>query len=80
MDDRISTEELVKELIKRGAKLHTNVLYGDTEIIIKSKYSENRDFKVLENVLDVSDLIWFFIKVPYVIKCWQYYAGSSFWF
>lgn len=57
MDDRISTEELVKELIKRGAKLHTNVLYGDIEIIIKSKYSESRDFKVLENVLDVSDLI-----------------------
>lgn len=77
MDDRISTEELVEELIKRGAKLHTNVLYGDIEIIIKSKYSEKRDFKVLENVLDVSDLIWFFVKVPYIIKCWQYYAGSS---
>ena len=57
MDDRISTEELVKELIKRGAKLHTNTLYGDIEIMIKNKYSESRDFKVLEKVLDITDLI-----------------------
>ena len=57
MEDKISTEELIEELIKRGAKLYTNVLYGDIEIMIKNKYSENRDFKVLEKVLDITDLI-----------------------
>ena len=57
MEDKISTKELVKELIKRGAKLYTNVLYGDIEIIIKNKYSESRDSKVLEKVLDITDLI-----------------------
>ncbi len=29
MDDKISTKELIEELIKRGAKLYTDKLYGD---------------------------------------------------
>ena len=80
MEDKISTKELIEELIKRGAKLYTDKLYGDIEIIKKSKYSESRDSRILEKVLDVSDLMWFFIEIPYIIKCWQYYIGNSFGF
>lgn len=54
---KITTQELINELIERGAKLIENKLYQDDEVCVcKNKYSHNTDVKVLDRVLDISSV------------------------
>ena len=51
------TEELIDELIKRGAELIENELYQDNRICLcRTKYSKDDDLKVLGRVLDISNI------------------------
>lgn len=52
-----STDELIEELVRRGARLIEDEPYKKSECChCKEKYSHNRDVKVLKKVL-VLDLI-----------------------
>lgn len=51
------TEELIEELIKRGAELIENELYQDSKVCLcRTKYSKDDDLKVLGRVLDISSI------------------------
>ena len=51
------TEELIEELIKRGAELIENELYQDSKVCLcRTKYSKDDDLKVLGRVLDISNI------------------------
>lgn len=51
------TEELIEELIKRGAELIENKLYQGNKICLcRTKYSEDDDLKVLGRVLVLEDV------------------------
>lgn len=52
-----STDELVSELVRRGAKLIENEPYKKSECChCKEKYSHNTDVKVLKKVLVIDDI------------------------
>lgn len=51
------TEELIDELIKRGAELIGNELYQGNKICLcRTKYSKDDDVEVLGRVLDISNI------------------------
>lgn len=51
------TEELIEELIKRGAELIENKLYQDSKVCLcRTKYSKDDDLKVLGRVLVLEDV------------------------
>ena len=51
------TEELIDELIKRGAELIENELYQDSKVCLcRTKYSKDDDLKVLGRVLVLEDV------------------------
>lgn len=51
------TEELINELIKRGAELIENELYQDNKICLcRTKYSKDDDVEVLGRVLVLEDV------------------------
>ena len=51
------TEELIDELIKRGAELIENELYQDSKVCLcRTKYSKDDDLKVLGRVLILEDV------------------------
>lgn len=51
------TEELIDELIKRGAELIENELYQDSKVCLcRTKYSKDDDVEVLGRVLDISNI------------------------
>lgn len=51
------TEELIEELIKRGAELIENELYQGNKICLcRTKYSKDDDLKVLGRVLVLEDV------------------------
>lgn len=51
------TEELIEELVARGAELIENELYQGNKICLcKAKYSEDDDLKVLGRVLVLEDV------------------------
>lgn len=51
------TEELIEELIKRGAELIENELYQGNKICLcRTKYSEDDDVEVLGRVLVLEDV------------------------
>lgn len=52
-----STDELVSELVQRGARLIENEPYKKSECChLKEKYSHNADVKVLKKVLVIDDI------------------------
>lgn len=52
-----STDELIEELLKRGARLIENEPYKKSECChCKEKYSHNTDVKVLKKVLVIDDI------------------------
>lgn len=52
-----STDELIEELLKRGARLIENEPYKKSECChCKEKYSHNTDVKVLNKVLVIDDI------------------------
>lgn len=52
-----STDELIDELIRRGAKFIENEPYKKSECChYKEKYSHSRDVKVLKKVLVLDDI------------------------
>lgn len=51
------TEELIDELIRRGAELIENKLYQDNKVCLcRTKYSKDDDVKVLGRVLVLEDV------------------------
>lgn len=55
--EEFKTEELIEELIKRGAELIENKLYQDSKVCLcRTKYSKDDDLKVLGRVLDISSI------------------------
>lgn len=51
------TEELIDELIKRGAELIENELYQDSKVCLcRTKYSKDDGLKVLGRVLVLEDV------------------------
>lgn len=51
------TEELIEELIKRGAELIENELYQGNKICLcRTKYSQDDDVEVLSRVLVLEDV------------------------
>lgn len=51
------TEELIEELVARGAELIENELYQGNKICLcRTKYSEDDDVEVLGRVLDISSI------------------------
>lgn len=51
------TEELIDELVARGAELIENKLYQDSKVCLcRTKYSKDDDLKVLGRVLDISNI------------------------
>ena len=51
------TEELIDELIRRGARLIENEPYKKSEFChLKEKYSHSTDVKVLKKVLVIDDI------------------------
>lgn len=52
-----SADELIEELLKRGARLIENEPYKKSECChCKEKYSHSRDVKVLKKVLVIDDI------------------------
>lgn len=55
------TEELIDELVARGAQLIENKLYQDSKVCLcRTKYSKDDDLKVLGRVLVLEDVEWYF--------------------
>lgn len=53
----IETEELIEELVSRGAELIENELYQGNKICLcRTKYSKDDDLKVLGRVLVLEDV------------------------
>lgn len=53
----IKTEDLINELVARGAELIENKLYQDSKVCLcRTKYSKDDDLKVLGRVLDISSI------------------------
>lgn len=51
------TEELIEELVARGAELIENELYQDSKVCLcRTKYSKDDDLKVLGRVLVLEDV------------------------
>lgn len=51
------TEELIEELVARGAELIENELYQDNRVCLcRTKYSKDDDIKVLGRVLVLEDV------------------------
>lgn len=54
--NKIETSKLIEELILRGANLMESEAYGKQEIICKSKYSRNKESRILGRVLVLDNL------------------------
>lgn len=53
----IETEELIEELVSRGAELIENKLYQDSKVCLcRTKYSKDDDVEVLGRVLVLEDV------------------------